>query len=180
MSEPNLLASSAPEHAGFFEDYRPVAELYDEMCLASGELWPQWEYPIRSLEVLGTEEFQRRALEVRRLLHENGVTYNVYADTQASERLWPLDPIPALFTSTEWSLIEQGLIQRAELLDLVLADLYGPQRLIHQGTLPSELIYAHPGFLRPCWSVPEVDRHHLPLYAADLARTPDAVDMEQE
>ena len=175
MTEPHSVASDSPVHTRLSEGYRPVAELYDEMCLATGALRPQWEYLIRSLEALGAEEFQRRWLDVRRLLHENGVTYNVYADAQATERLWPLDPIPVLFSSTEWSSIEQGLIQRAELLDLLLADLYGPQKLIHRGTLPPELIYAHPGFLRPCWGVPPVGRHHLPLYAADLARARDGI-----
>ncbi|HVO22048.1 MAG TPA: circularly permuted type 2 ATP-grasp protein [Candidatus Margulisiibacteriota bacterium] len=155
------------------EGYHPVAQLYDEMCLASGDLRPHWDYLIRSLEALGAEDFQRRCLDVRRLLHENGVTYNVYADPQAEERLWPLDPIPVLLPSTEWSTIEHALIQRAELLDLLLADLYGPQQLIQKGILPPELIYAHPGFLRPCCGVPGLKGFHLPLYAADLARTPD-------
>ena len=57
---------------------------------------------------------------------------------------------PALLTSREWRTIEQGLVQRAELLNLIGADLYGPQQLIHDGLLPPELIYTHPGFLRPC------------------------------
>ena len=173
MLEPNSASAGQPTATRLSESYRPVTQLYDEMCLRTGELRPHWDYLIRSLETLGAEEFQRRWLEVRRLLHENGVTYNVYAEAQTTERLWPLDPIPVLVTSTEWSAIEQGLIQRAELFDLLLADLYGPQQLIHKGVLPPELIYAHPGFLRPCWGVSALSPHYLPLYAADLARTPD-------
>jgi len=173
MPELHRATTAPPAGARLAEGYTPVANLYDEMCASNGALRPHWDYLIRSLEALGTEELQRRSVEVRRLLRENGVTYNVYAETQASERLWPLDPIPALLTSAEWSAIEQGLIQRAELFDLLLADLYGPQKLIHKGTLPPELVYAHPGFLRPCWGVVGLGRHHLPLYAADMARTPD-------
>ena len=96
--------------------YRPSRSSTTRCALGTGELRPHWEYLIRSLEALGPEEFQRRWVEVRRLLHENGVTYNVYAEAQTTERLWPLDPIPVLLTSAEWSVIEQGLIQRAELL----------------------------------------------------------------
>jgi uncharacterized circularly permuted ATP-grasp superfamily protein/uncharacterized alpha-E superfamily protein len=155
------------------QDYQPLSGVYDEMCAASGELRPHWEYLIRACEALGAEELGRRWLEARRLLHENGVTYNVYDDAQQTERLWPLDPIPVLITSGEWSTIEQGLIQRAELLDALLADLYGPRRLIRKGVLPPELMYAHPGFLRPCAGIQLQARHHLTLYAADLARTPD-------
>ena len=136
------------------QDYHPLPGVYDEMCTATGELRPQWEYLIRSCEALGGDELGRRWQEARRLLHENGATYNVYDDAQRTERLWPRDPIPVLLTSSEWSAIEQGLIQRAELLDAVLADLYGPRRLIQRGVLPPELIYAHPGYLRPCVGVP--------------------------
>ncbi len=173
MPELNRTSTEPPMATRLSEGYRPVTQLYDEMSLGTGELREHWEYLIRSLEALGADEFQRRSVEVRRLLHENGVTYNVYADAQTMERLWPLDPLPVLVTSAEWSAIEQGLIQRAELFDLLLADLYGPQKLLHKGVLPPELIYAHPGFLRPCWGVGGLGRHHLPLYAADLARTPD-------
>jgi len=159
--------------ARLLQDYQPPPGVYDEMCTATGELRPHWEYLIRSCEALGGEELGRRWLEARRLLHENGVTYNVYDDGQHTERLWPLDPIPVLVTSSEWSVIEQGLIQRAELLDALLADLYGPRRLIQKGLLPPELIHAHPGFLRPCSGVTAHGRHYLTLYAADLARTPE-------
>ena len=103
------------------------------------------------------------------------MTYNVYDDAHHTERLWPLDPIPVLVTSSEWSALEQGLIQRAELLDALLADLYGARRLIQKGVLPPELIDAHPGFLRPCVGVRHKAPHHLTLYAADLARTPDGI-----
>ncbi len=143
------------------------------MCAEDGEIRPHWQYLMRSLEALGAEQLDRRWDEVRRLLHENGVTYNVYEDPQRTERLWPLDPIPVLFPSAEWSSIEQGLIQRAELLDLLLADLYGPRRLIRAGLVPPELILSHPGFLRPCDGIGPSTRRRLVLYAADLARTPD-------
>jgi uncharacterized circularly permuted ATP-grasp superfamily protein/uncharacterized alpha-E superfamily protein len=173
MPELNTIATPPATATRLSEGYRSAPQLYDEMCLSTGALRPHWEYLIRALETLGAEEFQRRWLEVRRLLRENGVTYNVYAEAQTTDRLWPLDPIPVLLTSSEWSMIEQGLIQRAELFDLVLADLYGPQKLIHKGVLPPELIYAHPGFQRPCWGVAPRGRHSLPLYAADMARTAD-------
>ena len=142
------------------------------MCEPTGELRPHWEYldPRARRARAPTSSAPLRG-EVRRLLHENGVTYNVYDEPQTTERLWPLDPMPLLLTSTEWSAIEQGLIQRAELLDLMLADLYGPRELIRRGLLPPELVYAHPGFLRPCVGGARRRPHRCSLYAADLART---------
>ena len=92
----------------------------------------------------------------------------------AGERLWPLDPIPLLLTSARVEAIEQGLIQRAELLELVLADLYGPHTLIRRGLAPagarSTRIPASRG--RASAFVRRADAQ-LPLYAADLARRPD-------
>ena len=73
----------------------------------------------------------RRATEfTRRMIVENGVTYNVYADAQGRDRPWILDPLPYLMTAQEWQSIEAGVAQRARLLNAVLADLYGKQELL--------------------------------------------------
>lgn len=151
----------------------PLAGHFDEMCAQAGELRAPWEYLMRSLEELGRDEFSERHDQVARLLYENGVTYNVYDDPQRGERLWPLDPIPVLFSSSEWSQVEQGLSQRAELFSLLLADLYGERRLLRRGVLPPELVFSHPGFLLPCAGEQALSRGGLPLYAADLGRGPD-------
>ena len=153
--------------------YPVSSERFDEMCSAPGTVRPHWQYAMRAFSALGGEELGRRRDEVQQVLRENGVTYNVYTDTQGRTRPWALDVIPALLSSQEWRTIEQGLVQRAELLNLIGADLYGPQQLIRDGLLPPELIYAHPGFLRPCHGALPTPARYLCLYAADLARAPD-------
>jgi uncharacterized circularly permuted ATP-grasp superfamily protein/uncharacterized alpha-E superfamily protein len=153
--------------------YVPVAGHYDEMTLPTGELRPPWKRLMTSLERLGADELGRRWREAQRLIEENGVTYNVYGDPRGIDRPWRLDPIPFLITSSEWAVIEASIIQRATLLDRVLADLYGPGRLLREGGLPPELVFANPGFLRPLRGVPVRDDLHLHVYAADLARSAD-------
>lgn len=153
-------------------DYRPGGG-YDECVAADGQPRLHWGGVLGALDALGAVEFDQRHREARRLLREHGVTYNVFDDPQAAERLWPLDPVPLLLTSAEWQVIEHGLVQRAELLELVLADLYGNQDLVRRGVLPAEVVFAHGGFARPCVGVPPPGGRHLPLYAADLARLPD-------
>ncbi len=153
--------------------YGPPDGAYDEMHLADGTPRPHWRYLAPALVALGPHELERRADEVRRLVREHGVSYHVYGEPEGSARPWELDPIPLVIGSREWAGIESGLVQRAELLNLMLKDLYGPRELIRKGLIPLELIYDHGGFLRPCAGIRLRTEHPLTLYAADLGRAPD-------
>lgn len=153
--------------------YPTAAGSYDEMLDANGQIRPHWAYFIRGLRTLGTPELSRRSAEAAKLLRENGVTYNVYGDPAGQSRPWQLDPVPLLISSEEWADIESGLLERAELLNLILADIYGPRELIRKGILPLELLYNHGGFLRACDQIALRGKHQLVVYAADLARGPD-------
>ncbi|MDO9394829.1 MAG: circularly permuted type 2 ATP-grasp protein [Methylotenera sp.] len=153
--------------------YTPEANIIDEMLDSTGKVRPHWEHFIQSLQKLGHDEIGLRQNEILKLLRENGVTYNVYGDPDGSSRPWQLDPVPLLIENEEWTNIETGLLERAELLNLILADLYGPRELIQKGLLPVDLLFNHSGFLRACDKVKIPGKHQLVLYAADLARGPD-------
>ena len=153
--------------------YRPNPTFYDEFLGAGGHIRPHWRSLAAAVLAIGPSGLASRWQEGRRLIHEHGVTYNVYGDPQSTDRPWPLDPVPMLLDHREWAAIEAAVRQRATLLNAILADLYGPQCLLRDGLLPPDLIFRHPGFLRPCWGVPTVKGIHLHTYAADLARSPD-------
>src|SRR2546430_8873774 len=123
------------------------------MLSPRGELYPHWRCFVGQMDNLGPQEVARRWDFALRLLHENGVSYNVYGDAQGIDRPWVLDAVPLLISAREWSGLERALTQRARLLNLILADVYGPQKLLKDGVLPPELVYGHPGFLRPCHGV---------------------------
>tara|TARA_R110002049_G_scaffold48141_2_gene138948 strand:- start:11703 stop:14246 length:2544 start_codon:yes stop_codon:yes gene_type:complete len=144
---------------------------WDEARLADGSVRAHWRYLLGSLEELGAEEFGRRKETLERILRDDGATYNDYADGLVA-RPWALDPIPLLVDSQEWNHIESGLQERAELLNLILRDLYGPRTLIKHGILPPELVYGHPGFLRECDGLLLPGETQLIQYAADMVRTP--------
>jgi uncharacterized circularly permuted ATP-grasp superfamily protein/uncharacterized alpha-E superfamily protein len=146
---------------------------YDEMIDSQGQVRHHWSALMHEMEQLGSSEMEVRRKEALKLLHENGVTYNVYGETGGSSRPWQLDPVPLMISGEEWRDIEAGLLQRAELLNMILADLYGPRELTKKNLLPDELIYNHGGFLRACDQVKLNGNHQLMLYAADLARGPD-------
>jgi uncharacterized circularly permuted ATP-grasp superfamily protein/uncharacterized alpha-E superfamily protein len=153
--------------------YPQTPGVYDEMCGAPGILRPHWEKLINSLSALGDQELARRWQTAKQCIRENGVTYNVYGDPLGMDRPWNLDGIPLVIPPAEWSKLEAGLIQRARLLNLILADLYGPQRLLHGGLLPPALVFGNPGFWRPCQGVRVANDTYLHLLAVDLARGPD-------
>ncbi len=147
---------------------------YDELHDTQGAMRPQWRPLVDRLRSSDSPDAVRRSLELtRRLIVENGVTYNVYADPQGADRPWALDPLPFVIPAAEWQTVEAGVAQRARLLNELLADLYGPQRLIAEGHVPAELAYGHPNYLWPCQGLKPVDGTWLHVYAADLARAPD-------
>lgn len=122
---------------------------------------------------MGRAQFDRRWRSGQLLIQSNGVAYNVYGDPEGRQRPWPMDPLPLVMAQEEWAALEAGIAQRARLLNGILADLYGPQQLLHQQQLPPELVFANPSFLRPCCGVKAAGGVHLHSYAVDLARSPD-------
>ena len=119
-------------------------------------------------------ELNRRAQSLARQIRDNGVTYNVYADqAHGTQRPWSLDLLPTIVTPKDWAEIEAGVLQRTRLLNLIMADIYGPRDLLKQGLLPAALVQGHPGYLRAMHGVKPRGDTWLNIAAFDLARGPD-------
>jgi uncharacterized circularly permuted ATP-grasp superfamily protein/uncharacterized alpha-E superfamily protein len=162
-------AASAPAPSSL-EAYAAHVTPPDELTDEQGQLRAHWRTFAARFAALGRDELARRWEQARHLIHDNGVSFNVYGDDKGMERPWPLGPMPVLVGPDEHAALSTGLAQRARLLDAVLADLHGPQRLLDEGLLPAELVLAHPGFLRPCRGVVPLGGRFLHFYAADLVR----------
>ncbi|ALI02011.1 molybdopterin oxidoreductase [Pseudomonas sp. FW306-02-F02-AA] len=146
---------------------------YHELLDDSGAVRPHWRRLFDQLQRSTPAQLLQRQALLARQIQENGVTYNVYADPKGADRPWELDLLPHVMAADEWQQLSAGIAQRARLLNAVLADLYGPQRLIAEGLLPAELVFGHNNFLWPCQGIQPPDGAFLHLYAVDLARTPD-------
>lgn len=146
---------------------------YDETMSPNGDLKKEWRVLLDGLNQLGPAEIVQRNIELQKLLRENGVTYNVYDGHLAMPRTWNLDPVPWVLESSDWAKVEQGLVQRAELLNFILKDIYGPKELLKKGLIPHEVIFCHRGFLRQCDKISFGTQYPLAVYAADIARGPD-------
>lgn len=122
---------------------------------------------------MGDQELALREAELKLLLRENGVTYNIYSENH--ERDWPLDLMPVVFPSSEWAGLERGLIQRAELQSLIFRDLHGKRSLIAEGIIPAEFLFGHCDWL-PAVCTPQMQENlHIPLVGFDLSRGPDGI-----
>lgn len=146
---------------------------YDEMLTPAGVIRDHWQRFFAHLDAISPEEMHQRLGFVDRRIQENGVTYNVYADPDGADRPWLLDPLPLIIPPEEWAAISAAVAQRAQLLNRILADLYGPQHLLHEGLLPPALVYGQHGYLWPCHGLRPPGDVWLHHYAADLARSPD-------
>jgi uncharacterized circularly permuted ATP-grasp superfamily protein/uncharacterized alpha-E superfamily protein len=153
--------------------YHPIDGVYDEMVDARGRLRPGWEALVQALHRIGEDGLQARFARARQYLADAGVYYRYYGRSGVQERDWPLAPLPVLLHEAEWRGISDGLAQRADLLERVIADLHGPQRLVREGLLPPALVAGNPEFLRPVVGVPPRGGHYLHFCAFELGRGPD-------
>ena len=170
---PEAPVINEPDRAPSCPAYRQQASGYDEMCTGEGKVRSHWRYLVDALGGMGPDTLRQRQRDTVRILRSDGATYNVYGVADGLNRPWQLDPVPMLLSSAEWAGIEAGLAQRAELLNLILADIYGSRSLIRKGLIPADLVYADPGFQRPCVVPPPATPPGLSLYAADLVRSAD-------
>ena len=159
--------------SALLENYQRRDGAFDELLGSDGRPRAHYQRLFQELDTFNAPEIRRRRETCDRLVQEQGIAYHVYGDPRGVERPWQLDPIPLILSPSEWRSIETGIIQRATLLNKILADCYGSQELIRSRWLSPALVFAQPDFLRPCHGVRVANDVFLNIYAADLARSPD-------
>lgn len=153
--------------------YPRSAAAYHELLDERGAVRSHWQQLLAYLQRCSPAQLRQRQALLARQIQENGVTYNVYADPDGTDRPWGLDLLPNIIPAEEWQQLAAGVAQRASLLNAVLADIYGPQQLLVEGLLPADLIYGHHNYLWPCQGLQPPGGTWLHVYAVDLARAPD-------
>ncbi len=153
--------------------YHPLPGVADELLDQSGRIRSVWRQFISHLASKSAEDLASRFARGDQYLRDAGVFYRQYGDNLSTERAWPLSHIPVLIEEAEWNSIAEGLIQRADLLEAVVADLYGANRLVSTGQLPASLIARSPEWLRPLVGIRPRSGHFLHFLAFELGRGPD-------
>jgi uncharacterized circularly permuted ATP-grasp superfamily protein/uncharacterized alpha-E superfamily protein len=167
----SLLRHALPAEAGVWDELRQA----DGRARAPWQRFAQWLPPAPPGQPLALE-LNRRVAQVAAQIRQDGVTHNVF-DEHGGEgtqtRPWSLELLPQLVEPADWATIEAGVVQRAALLEAVLADVYGPRHLLHEGLLPPALVLRHPGYLRPMQGVRPAGGLRLHIVAFDLSRGAD-------
>ncbi|MGB0905391.1 MAG: circularly permuted type 2 ATP-grasp protein, partial [Mangrovicoccus sp.] len=144
-----------------------------ELIAPDGNLRPVWREFLEMFGGLSPDNISQRFHRAEQYLHDAGVYYRAYMDEGSTERSWPLSHIPVLLSDEDWEEIKAALIQRADLLEDIIADLYGPATLVRDGHVPASLIAAMPEWLRPMVGVKPRSGHYLHFIAFEIGRGPD-------
>ncbi len=161
----------SPQGGDLLTGYASAVAGYDELMSADG-IRPQW---LPFLEhYAGLDPAARRArmerLNIR--VRETGIAYDLFADPSSTAQPWRVDYMPLIIAPEEWRGLELALLQRARLFEKILADFYGPQTLLADGSVPHELVFSDPSYLRPCQNL-RPPRGYIQFFASDFARSPD-------
>jgi uncharacterized circularly permuted ATP-grasp superfamily protein/uncharacterized alpha-E superfamily protein len=152
-------------------DYARLPGIPDEYIGEDGAPRTAWSRFFEAFAALSPAEIERRFASADRHLREAGVTYRAPGET--ADRLWPLSHLPLIIDEADWAQLKAGIAQRAQLLEMVLRDLYGEGRLVAEGAIPAAAIAGSNEYLRAVCGVKPPGGRYLNLYAADVGRGPD-------
>jgi uncharacterized circularly permuted ATP-grasp superfamily protein/uncharacterized alpha-E superfamily protein len=160
-----------PQHLPVHPEQR-VTTSYDEMVTGTGSLRSHWRALLEAVSALSAEQWAEKRARISGQMAEDDELVAL-PEHGAVAHGRTVDPLPLILPEKEWQHIAAGIVQRARLLDSILADLYGPQRLIEDHHLPPYLVLGNPAFLRPLRGVRPIGAApRLHFYAADLVRLP--------
>ncbi len=155
----------------WLDRYQPLPGIPDELIDGQGQPRDYWLRFLSDLAQAPAKALDERFALATRHIRDTGVSYRIYGE--ATERTWPINPLPLILSHGEWLDICEGVEQRAELMEAVLKDLYGPASLVSEGFLPAAVVTGGADYVRPLRGVDPPGGRYMHLYAADLGRGPD-------
>ena len=156
-----------------FDSYDVDQVCYDEMFLPGGAPRAHCRPLHETLRHLPVEELESIQERVTRSFSTEGITFTVYGDAEAEERIIPVDCVPRVLTADEWRLLEAGLTQRLRALNLFLADIYDAARIVNDGVVPSDMVYGCPQYRAQMRGFQAPHGTWVAICGTDLVRTTD-------
>jgi len=133
-----------------------VQAAFDEMRAGDGRVRPPYAALEAWLGQLPREVLEHRQREAELLFRRIGITFAVYGEAEANERLIPFDVIPRILSAAEWTTLTRGLEQRVRAINLYIKDVYGRREVLRAGVVPEDLVFRNPVFR------PEMNRQKVP------------------
>jgi uncharacterized circularly permuted ATP-grasp superfamily protein/uncharacterized alpha-E superfamily protein len=168
-----MLSPSRPTQSSSSSTAGAGEGAWDELLDRQGNIRPLWRNLAEKMNGWGLEDRASISSSAERMLDDLGTTFNVYSDVGGAGQPYQIDPLPLLISPEEWQRVSTGLVQRMKLLEMVVADLYGPQKLLEQGLIPPDLIHANPAFHPQIRGTQPVGNRFLITTACDLIRSPE-------
>ncbi len=162
------------------QNYSSGEGFFDEMVGQDGKARPHYEKFRQLLTVIPQPEFDKKRQAVDLAFLRQGITFNVYGDSQGTERIFPFDLVPRIIPAKEWELIETGLIQRITALNLFLHDIYHEQHILKDGTIPPFYVLSGKHFRREFVNFPVPKDIYIHICGSDLIRGADGTYMVLE
>ncbi len=156
-----------------FDNYSIDSKIYDEMFTAEGGVRQHWSLLHAELENLGGQEAAEVQERARRSFETEGITFKVYGDDEADERIIPIDCVPRILAAKEWRILEEGLEQRLKALNLFLEDVYGEGRVVEDGVVPADVVRECPAYRVEMRGVQVPHGTWVAVCGTDLVRTAD-------
>jgi uncharacterized circularly permuted ATP-grasp superfamily protein len=153
---------------------------FDEMLDESGQVRPHYQRFCSLFESLGSDEFAEKRHSIDMAFLRQGITFNVYGDSQGAERIFPFDLVPRVIPAKEWELLERGLIQRITALNLFLRDVYHEQKIVKDGVIPAFYILSGKHFRREFVGFNVPKDIYIHVCGTDLIRGSDGAYMVLE
>jgi uncharacterized circularly permuted ATP-grasp superfamily protein len=155
-----------------FDTYEP-GNFFDELFLKAQQPRPESALLVDRINTLSLEDLKQRQQVAQNMLFKLGVTFNVYSDSEGTERIFPFDIIPRVVSAAEWAWLERGLKQRIEALNCFLDDIYNDQKILRDSVIPRHVIESAPGFLQPCMGLQPPKGIWCHITGTDLVRDRD-------
>jgi uncharacterized circularly permuted ATP-grasp superfamily protein len=144
---------------------------FDEMHGDGSAVRDPYQRVAQWLSETSDDYLQTRCAQAELFFRRIGITFAVYGDAEADERLIPFDIVPRILARSEWRRLEAGLIQRVQALNAFLRDVYGPREILRAGIVPEELILQNPQFCLPAIGIEPAHGVYTHIAGIDIVRT---------
>jgi uncharacterized circularly permuted ATP-grasp superfamily protein len=144
---------------------------FDEMRASDGSIRPAYAKLAQWLDRVPADVLAYRRREAEFIFRRMGITFAVYGEAEATERLIPFDIIPRILTADEWTRLAKGLEQRIKALNAYLSDIYSKREILRAGIVPDDLVFRNPAFRPEMNGKPVPHNIYVQIAGIDVVRT---------